>query len=62
MHLDNANRENFMIVRRRTWFYRLAGQRFAHAITFRSPITAAKVRECLGRTIGMPIELWGRSA
>lgn len=50
-----------MIVRRRTWFYRLAGQRFAHAVTFKIPLTAAKVREALGRSIGMPIELWGRS-
>lgn len=51
-----------MIVRRRTWFYRLAGQRFAHVITFRNPITASKVKEALRHTIGMPIELWGRSA
>jgi hypothetical protein len=53
--------EDIMIVRRRTWFYRLAGQRFAHVITFENPITAAKVKEALGRTIGMPVELWGRS-
>lgn len=51
-----------MIVRRRTWFYRLAGQSFAHAITFRMPVTAAKVRETLRQTVGMPLELWGRSA
>lgn len=60
--LDTAKREKIMIVRRRTWFYRLAGQRFAHTITFRNPITAAKVKEALRHTIGMPIELWGRSA
>lgn len=51
-----------MLVRRRTWFYRLAGQNFAHAVTFRNPISAAQVKETLRRTIGMPIELWGRSA
>jgi hypothetical protein len=51
-----------MIVRRRTWFYRLAGQRFAHAITFKIPLTATKVKEALRRSVGMPIELWGRSA
>lgn len=51
-----------MIVRRRTWFYRLAGQKFAHAITFKIPVTAAKVREALHRTVGDPLELWGRSA
>lgn len=51
-----------MIVRRRTWFYRLAGQHFAHAVTFRSPVTALKVKEALRRTVGIPIELWGRSA
>lgn len=51
-----------MIARRRTWFYRLAGQRFAHAITFKIPVTAAKVREVLGRTVGAPLEIWGRSA
>lgn len=51
-----------MIVRRRTWFYRLAGQQFAHAITFKVPLTAAKVREVLGKTVGIPMELWGRTA
>jgi hypothetical protein len=59
--LDTTTREDIMIVRRRTWFYRLAGQRFAHVITFENPITAAKVKEALVRTIGMPVELWGRS-
>ena len=51
-----------MIVRRRTWFYRLAGQRFAHAITFKIPVTAAKVKEVLRRSVDAPFELWGRSA
>lgn len=51
-----------MIVRRRTWFYRLAGQRFAHTITFKVPMTAAKVKEALSRSVGAPLELWGRMA
>lgn len=52
-----------MIVRRRTWFYRLAGQKFAHAITFKIPVTAAKVRDALQASLGsVPLEIWGRSA
>lgn len=51
-----------MIVHRRTWFYRLAGDRFARAVTFRKPQTAGKVREFLRRTMGTPVEIWGRSA
>ena len=51
-----------MIVRRRTWFYRLAGETFAHAITFRIPLTAAKAKALLHRQFGLPLELWGRSA
>lgn len=51
-----------MIIRRRTWFYRLAGQRFAQVVTFRIPLTATKVKEVLRQSVGMPIELWGRSA
>lgn len=51
-----------MIIRRRTWFYRLAGEHFAHAVTFNIPMTARKVREALRHTVGIPIELWGRSA
>jgi hypothetical protein len=54
--------EIIMLVRRRVWFYRLAGERFAHAITFRIPMTAAKVKAALGQTVGVPAELWGRSA
>lgn len=50
-----------MIVRRRTWFYRLAGEHFAHAITFKLPVTATMVRETLRKTVGTPQELWGRS-
>jgi len=51
-----------MIVRRRTWFYRLAGEHFAHAITFKLPVTATKVRDALRKSVGIPLELWGRSA
>lgn len=51
-----------MIVRRRTWFYRLAGEQFAHAITFNFPVTARKVRDALRKSVGAPLELWGRSA
>ena len=29
-----------MIVRRRTWLYRLAGQTFAQLISFKKPVTA----------------------
>lgn len=51
-----------MIVRRRTWFYRLAGQKFAQPITFSVPMTAAGVRDFLRRSVGRPLELWGRAA
>jgi len=51
-----------MIAHRRTWFYRLAGQKFAHAITFKIPVTSTMVRDSLRKTVGLPLELWGRSA
>lgn len=51
-----------MIVRRRTWLYRLAGQRFVHSISFQRPVTAAKVRDALRQSVGIPLELWGRSS
>lgn len=51
-----------MIVRRRTWFYRLAGQHFARVITFRNAITVAKVKETLRRAGEIPVELWGCSS
>jgi hypothetical protein len=54
--------EDIMIAHRRTWFYRLAGQKFAHVITFRAPVTAARVKEALRKTVGVPLEIWGRSA
>lgn len=49
-----------MIVRRRTWLYRLAGQMFAQMISFDQPVTAARARDLLRRTVGAPVELWGR--
>lgn len=49
-----------MIVRRRTWLYRLAGQMYAQAIAFEKPVTAAAARSLIRRTIGRPLELWGR--
>lgn len=50
-----------MIVHRRTWFYRLGGQKFAHSITFKMPVTANKVREALREMLGTaPLEIWGR--
>lgn len=51
-----------MIAHRRTWFYRLAGQKFAHVITFRVPVTATKVKEALRKTVGAPLEIWARFA
>jgi hypothetical protein len=50
-----------MIVRRRTWLYRLPGQRFVHSISFKTPMTASQVKEVLRRSLGIPEELWGRS-
>ena len=49
-----------MIIRRRTWFYRLAGQMFAQTVSFASPVTAAMARSLLIRSVGKPLELWGR--
>ncbi|MEW6166015.1 MAG: hypothetical protein AB1642_13220 [Pseudomonadota bacterium] len=55
-------REDIMIVHRRTWYYRLAGQKFAHAVSFKIPMTASMARDALRRTLGqVPQELWGRS-
>jgi hypothetical protein len=51
----------FMIVRRRTWLYRLAGQTFAQMISFKQPVTASIARATLRRTVGNPSDLWGRS-
>jgi len=51
-----------MLVRRRTWLYRLAGQTFAQIISFDRPVTAAKARDVLRRSVGAPLDLWGRSS
>jgi hypothetical protein len=50
-----------MIVRRRTWLYRLAGQRYAQTVSFDDRVTAATVRIFLRHTVGNPLELWARS-
>jgi len=51
-----------MIVRRRTWLYRLAGQRYAQTVSFKNRVTASGARVFLRRTVGDPLELWARSA
>lgn len=51
-----------MVVRRRIWLYRLAGQRSVQTIAFEHPVTSSKVREALKRSVGLPIELWGRAS
>lgn len=51
-----------MIVRRRNWMYRLAGQQCAQSITFKQPITASMVKDFLRRSVGIPLELWGRAS
>lgn len=53
--------ENAMIVRRRTWLYRLAGQQFAQTISFERPVTASKARDVIRRSVGTPLDLWGRT-
>ncbi len=49
-----------MIVKRRTWLYRLTGQAFAHLVSFKEPVTASRAREFLRSSVGDPIDLWGR--
>lgn len=49
-----------MIIRRRTWLYRLTGQMYAQLISFDKPVTAAMARNVLRRKVGAPLELWGR--
>ena len=51
-----------MIVRRRTWMYRLAGQLLAQTISFDHPVTASKVRDALRQSVGIPVEIWGRAS
>jgi hypothetical protein len=50
-----------MIVRRRTWLYRLPGERAIHSISFKIPLTTAQAKAALRRMVGAPKELWGRS-
>ena len=50
-----------MVVRRRTWFYRLAGQMYAQLVSFDRPLTAISARNALRRSVGNPLELWGRN-
>jgi hypothetical protein len=40
--------------------YRLTGQTFAQLISFNEPVTAHKAREELRRSVGEPLDLWGR--
>ena len=51
-----------MIVRRRTWLYRMAGQRLVRSISFAQPVTASKVRDALRQSVGIPLEIWGRNS
>ncbi|MDD5296764.1 MAG: hypothetical protein PHU46_07620 [Rhodocyclaceae bacterium] len=48
-----------MIVRRRTWLYRLSGQSFVRSISFEQPVTASKVKDALKKSVGIPLEIWG---
>ena len=58
-HAVALTRESIMIVHRRTWFYRLAGQTFAQAISFKVPLTAHQVREEVRRLLHVtPLEVW----
>lgn len=50
-----------MVVRRRTWLYRLAGQMYAQLVSFDRPLTSASARLALRRSVGNPLELWGRN-
>lgn len=50
-----------MIVRRRTWFYRVAGHPFAQSVSFEQPVTASMARNILRRSVGTPLDLWGRN-
>lgn len=50
-----------MIVRRRTWFYRVATEPFAQVISFEQPVTASQARDILRRSVGVPLDLWGRN-
>lgn len=49
-----------MVVKRRTWSYRLAGQMYAQFVSFDRPLTCASARLALRRSVGNPLEIWGR--
>jgi hypothetical protein len=49
-----------MVVRRRTWFYRLHGQMYAQRVSFDRPLTSSSARIALRRSVGNPLELWPR--
>ena len=50
-----------MITRRRTWLYQLPGDREIHSVSFKTPQTLAQVKVELHRTVGRPLEIWGRT-
>jgi len=54
-------RKWIMIVHRRTWLYRLLGEREVRSVTFKLPLTSAQARQALRQSVGEPVELWGRS-
>ena len=49
-----------MVVRRRNWLYRLSGQMYAQPVSFDRPVTCSSARMALQRSVGNPLELWGR--
>jgi hypothetical protein len=40
--------------------YRLIGQMYAQPVSFDRPLTASMARIALRRSVGNPLELWGR--
>ena len=59
--MADQTRELIMVVRRRTWFYRLAGQMYAQLVSFDRPLTSSRARMALQHSVGNPLELWGRN-
>ena len=59
--MAGQTREQVMVVRRRTWFYRLAGQMYAQLVSFDRPVTSSRARMALQHSVGKPLELWGRN-
>jgi len=49
-----------MVVRRRSWLYRLARQMYAQFVSFDRSLTSASARLALRRSVGNPLEIWGR--